>query len=163
MLPTLTYEEFMFAKKYQRQFFALAVLTGLSSCAPNHQAALHSTADRELTIGIVQRDIHVGMSQADVSLKLGSPNIVTKDASAVETWVYDKISSESSYSNSSGGGGIGAVAGGLLGGALLGGGAGGSYDRNTGAAASTQKTLTVVIKFDASSRVKDVQYHTSKF
>ena len=93
-------------KKYQKRLFALVALTGLSSCAPNHQAALHSTADRELTIGVVQRDIRVGMSQADVSIKLGSPNMVTKDASGVETWVYDKIASESSYSNSSSGGAL---------------------------------------------------------
>jgi hypothetical protein len=72
-----------------------------------------------MTVGIVQKEIRVGMSQADVALALGSPNIVTSDGSGKETWIYDKIASEASYSASSGGVSGGVGAGGLAGSALI--------------------------------------------
>ena len=46
------------------------------------------------------------MSQAEIVIALGSPNIVTRDKSAQETWVYDKVASEVSYSQDKGGGGL---------------------------------------------------------
>lgn len=121
----------------------------LAGCAPawQHAQDLHSQADRELTVGVVQRDIHRGMSAADVSQALGSPNIVTKDGNDSQTWIYDKIATEASYSND--GGGIFLILG--------------SYNSAAGASATTQRTLTVVIKFDAHDRVRDVSYHASKF
>jgi hypothetical protein len=91
------------------------------------------------------------MSQADVASALGSPNIVTKDAEGKETWVYDKIATEASYSQSSGGGYATLI--------LLG--IGGS--REAGAYSTTQRTLTVVIKFDKNSSVESFKYHATKF
>ena len=56
------------------------------SCSPAyHQKQLHSTKERDMTVGIVQKEIRVGMSQADVAEALGSPNIVTKDNEGSET------------------------------------------------------------------------------
>src|SRR5512139_2357301 len=83
--------------------------------AAQHQQELGSSREREMTVGIVQKEIRVGMSQADVATALGSPNIVTKDSGGKETWIYDKIATEASYSRSSGtvAGGVGA--GGLAG------------------------------------------------
>lgn len=128
--------------------------------AQEHQQALHSTNEREMTLGIAQRDISVGMSQADVAVALGSPNIVTKDSEGNESWIYDKIATEVSYSKDSGGAGIG-VGGGLGSwGVILG---GASYSKSAGAAAQTQKTLTIVIKFDENQAVKSLSYHSSKF
>ena len=40
------------------------------------------------------------MTQDQVAAALGSPNIVTRDAAGRETWIYDKIASEASYSSS---------------------------------------------------------------
>jgi len=131
--------------------------------ATQHQQSLGSTKEREMTLGVVQKEIRVGMSQADVATSLGSPNIVTKDIEGKETWIYDKIASEASYSTDSGGIGGAAGAGGIAGSALILGGVGGSYGRSAGASSSTQKTLTVVIKFDKSSNVESFTYHTSKF
>jgi outer membrane protein assembly factor BamE (lipoprotein component of BamABCDE complex) len=121
----------------------------LAGCAPawQHAQDLHSHTDRELTVGVVQRDIHRGMSAAEVSQALGSPNIVTKDSGDSQTWIYDKIATEASYSND--GGGIFLILG--------------SYNSAAGASATTQRTLTVVIKFDRHDRVRDVNYHASKF
>ena len=139
----------------------LLIFAGGCMSATEHRQALHSANEREMTVGIVQKDIHVGMSQADVAAALGSPNIVSKDSEGNQSWIYDKIATEVSYSRDSGG--IAAGAGGLIGSwnMVLGGGAG--YSKSAGATAQTQKTLTIVIKFDENSLVKTLSYHSSKF
>jgi len=145
----------------------LLVLSALlmSGCvnARNHTAELHSTGEREMTVGIVQREIHKGMSQDQVAMALGSPNIVSKDASDRETWIYDKIATEASYSNSRGNYGGAAGIAGAPGAVLLLGLGGGSYEKNAGASAVTQKTLTVVIKFDSRQLVDSARYHSTRF
>jgi outer membrane protein assembly factor BamE (lipoprotein component of BamABCDE complex) len=147
----------------------LAALTaGFPGCrtAQEHQQSLPSAQEREMTVGIVQKEIRVGMSGAEVAAALGSPNIVTRDGEGRETWVYDKIASEVAYSYDRGGV-AGGTAGGLAGNVapygLIIGGLGGSYSRGAGAAASTQKTLTVVIRFDRAAKVETFTYHASKF
>ncbi len=133
-------------------FLASVTLATVLACASatQHQNSLGSTQEREMTLGIAQREIRVGMSQADVATAIGSPNFVTKDKDGKETWIYDKIASEASYSTSSGGTGL------IL--ALF-----GYAHQSSGAASSTQRTLTVVIKFDPQSRVESMNYHSSKF
>jgi outer membrane protein assembly factor BamE (lipoprotein component of BamABCDE complex) len=116
-----------------------------------------------MTVGQVQKEIRVGMSSADVAAVLGSPNIVTTDEERREQWVYDKISTERAYSSDSGG-----ILTLIFGSASFsdGGGGGGlfpSYTSGSGAASSTQKTLTVIINFDHAHRVRDFAYHASTF
>jgi outer membrane protein assembly factor BamE (lipoprotein component of BamABCDE complex) len=145
--------------------FAISFFWLLSGCvdARKHSASVHSTADQEITAGIVQREITVGMSKGDVAKALGSPNIVDRDRGGLETWIYDKIASEASYSRSSGAtlGGVGA--GGTPGASLLLGLGLGGYSADAGAQASTQKTLTVIIKFGDDGKVSNFSYHTTKF
>jgi len=139
----------------------LLIFAGGCMSASEHSESLHSSKEREMTLGVVQKNIRTGMSQADVAEALGSPNIVTKDNEGNETWIYDKIATEVSYSKDSGGiiGGAGAAienwrlvpVGGV------------GYSKSAGAAAQTQKTLTVVIKFDEKQQVKSLSYHASKF
>ena len=141
--------------------FFLTTLAVLSGCmtAGEHRAAVQDNTVGKMTVGTVQKEVHVGMSGAEVATVLGSPNIVTTDEERREVWVYDKISTEVAYSKSSGGlsalifGGSGSVGGGLSGGG----------SRAAGAASSTQKTLTVVIKFDDQKKVRDFAYHASQF
>lgn len=141
---------------------ALVFVTGCVD-ASHHAQKLHSADERAVTVGIVQREIRPGMSGAAVAEALGSPNIVTRDDNQRETWIYDKIATEASYSNSTGGvGGIGGVAG-APGATLLLGILSGNYSANAGASASTQRTLTVVIKFDGAGRVASATYHSSQF
>lgn len=129
--------------------FSLLAFLWISGCmtAAQHQKSLHSAQEREMTLGIVQKEIRVGMSQADVASSLGSPNIVTKDSSGKETWIYDKIATEASYSKSN-------VYGTIL---IVG------FSKDAGAVSSTQKTLTVVIKFNERNLVESFSYHASKF
>jgi outer membrane protein assembly factor BamE (lipoprotein component of BamABCDE complex) len=135
-------------RRYLRQIAVSAAFVLIEGCtAAQHQAQLGSTAERQMTVGIVQREIRKGMSQADVATVLGSPNIVTNDGSGRETWIYDKIASEASVSQSS-------SYATLL---LLG--VGGA----SGAASTTQRTLTVILKFDDQKRVDSFSYNASKF
>jgi outer membrane protein assembly factor BamE (lipoprotein component of BamABCDE complex) len=100
-----------------------------------------------LTVGKVQREIRIGMPSAQVIEALGSPNIVSTDENRLEVWVYDKIATDVSYSSSEGGVWL-IIAG-----------AGG----NSGASSTSQRTLTIVVKFDADKKVRDFAYHSSSF
>lgn len=126
--------------------FVVLFLAGCASAARHSQLTQDNSSDR-LTVGKVQREVKIGMTSAQVAEILGSPNIVTTDEERREVWVYDKIATDVSYSNSSSGATL-----------LLIGGSGAS-----GAASTSQRTLTVVIKFDKDSKVRDFSYHSSKF
>lgn len=128
---------------------ALVMLPLANGCktAAEHRSELGSTREREMTVGVVQREIRKGMSGAEVIEALGSPNMQTKDANDKTTWVYDKIATEASYSQSQSAIFL------ILGGA----------SQQSGAASVTQRTLTVVIKLDANERVESFTYHSSKF
>ncbi len=137
---------------------SFSLLAGCQS-APEHRAAVRDTEGDALTVGTVQREIRVGMSGAQVIEALGSPNVISTDEARREVWVYDKISTESVHSNSSGG-----VAALVLGGGSSVGGAGiGTYRGSAGAESKSQRTLTVIVKFDDAARVRDFAYHTSRF
>jgi hypothetical protein len=91
---------------------------------------------------------------------------VTRDGEGQEAWVYDKVASEVAYSYDRGGvagGAAGGLAGAVAPYGLVLGGVGGSYSGGAGAASSTQRTLTVVIRFDKNSKVASFSYHASKF
>lgn len=119
--------------------------------------------EQQMTLGLVQRDIKVGTSQADVAQILGSPNIVTQDADGKETWIYDKVSSITSYGSSGFGVNVGGFGGGF-GWNGIGGGMGNvGYNKNGGTVQSNQKTLTVVLKFDNNRNVSSFSYHMSSF
>ena len=132
-----------------RVLVALVLVAVASACtsAAQHQQSLGSTAERAMTLGVVQKTIRTGLSQDEVVVALGSPNIVTRDAEGRETWVYDKVASEASYSRSQNYGTV----------LILGGG------NAAGAASTTQRTLTVAIKFGADQRVETFSYHSSRF
>lgn len=144
----------------KKLIFGLLALS-LSSCVPAYQHAeqLGSAHERAMTVGTVQREIRRGMTPDQVAEALGSPNIVTDGGEGKEVWIYDKIATEASYSTGhdsavglGGGGGSSLLLGGLI-----------AHDQSAGASASTQRTLTVVIKFDKSKRVDSFSYHSSKF
>ncbi|MCK8788177.1 outer membrane protein assembly factor BamE [Roseomonas sp. NAR14] len=123
----------------------------LAGCvaAGDHATAVGASggANDRLTVGTVQREIRVGMTSADVVGVLGSPNMVTTDDRRRENWVYDRVSSETVYSSSTGG----ATA------LFIGGAA------SAGAARRSQRTLTIIIRFDEASRVRDFSYRSSSF
>ena len=127
------------------------------------QEAQRASKKREMTLGLAQKEIRVGMSQADVATVLGSPNIVSKDSEGNESWIYDKIATEVYYARETGGISAGGGGGTLMGSWLLALSGQAQYSKSTGGMTQTQKTLTVVIKFDEKGLVKTLSYHSSKF
>jgi outer membrane protein assembly factor BamE (lipoprotein component of BamABCDE complex) len=127
------------------------VVITLSGCYPtslvDQQKDMNAAKGEgdNLSIGKVQKEIRVGMSSSDVVSVLGSPNMVTTDDKRRESWVYDKVSTEGMASTSKGIGFLWFPA-----------------DRNA-TVSRTQKTLTIVIKFDEKGMVRDFAYNTSKF
>ena len=127
----------------------LCAALSLGGCmsAQSHKAAVNDDQTDKLTVGTVQRSIRTGMSGAEVASVLGSPNVVTTDEQRREVWIYDKISTETAYSTSD-------AYGTLL---ILG------ASQQSGAVSTTQKTLTVIVKFDEDKKVRDFAYHSSQF
>lgn len=131
--------------KYLSPLLIFSVLFSLSACQPTPPKP--QTPPETLTVGTVQKEIRVGMSGADVVSVLGSPNMVTTDDQRRETWVYDKVATESVTSSSNAW--VFAV--------IVGG------KGSTETSSTTQRTLTIVIKFDEHGKVRDFAYHSSKF
>jgi len=127
-------------------FLSFLFLSGCST-ASSHMKSVKSDAADRITVGKVQREIRIGMPSSQVIEALGSPNIVSTDENRLEVWVYDKMATDVSYSNSDGGVWLilGAVGG------------------SSGATSKTQRTLTIVIKFDVDKKVRDFAYHSSSF
>ena len=136
-------------KKTMYFTFSLLVSSLLTGCqnAAYHRSNVQDEKGDRLTVGKVQKEISVGMSSADVAQTLGSPNIVSTDDKRREVWVYDKIATDTAYSSSAGGVNI----------LVLGG------HSSSGASSSSQRTLTVIIKFDSNGKVRDFAYNTSRF
>ena len=117
--------------------FGLTAFLLLAGCSSHYGKP---TDEEKLTVGTVQKEIRIGMAGGDVAQVLGSPNIVSSDEDRNEVWIYDKISTQ--YVSTDMKAGILAFGGGsdIIGLPSL------SGRQSSGA--SSQRTLTVVIKFD---------------
>jgi outer membrane protein assembly factor BamE (lipoprotein component of BamABCDE complex) len=140
-----------------------SLIYGCMGASGHAKEVQDATTDDRLTVGVVQREVREGMSGAEVAAVLGSPNIVSTDENRREVWIYDKIATDHVYSTDQGGVSALILGGGVPAGALVGGAVGGSYGRSSGASSTSQRTLTVIIKFDDSGKVRDFAYHASRF
>ena len=145
-------------KKIISSFLSVLCLAGCMT-AQQHAQGVSAAQGDNLTVGKVQSQIKKGMSGAEVAEVMGSPNIVSTDENGREVWIYDKISTLRVVSASSGGLLLGAVGAG----SSVGGLAGAGFNSAAGAASTSQKTLTVIIKYDGKGRVRDYAYHSSSF
>jgi outer membrane protein assembly factor BamE (lipoprotein component of BamABCDE complex) len=137
-----------------------ALLLGWSGCmsATDHRNAVNAAVADRLTLGTIQKEIRQGMSSAEVVTVLGAPNLVTTDDQRREVWVYDKAAREVIHSAS----GLQLIPL-LLSTGSIAGGATGGIAQSAGASAQSDRTLTVVIKFDTQQKVRDWAYHASQF
>ena len=119
--------------------------SGCSTPASKHRADIRDDSGDRITVGKVQREVKIGMPSSAIVEILGSPNVVTTDEKRREVWVYDKVASERIASSSASS--IFLFFG----------------DQGQAASSSSQRTLTIIIKFDESSLVRDFAYHTSRF
>ncbi|AJD05793.1 outer membrane protein assembly factor BamE [Campylobacter sp. IFREMER_LSEM_CL2127] len=124
--------------------FLFVIALSFTAC---NKTLYNPQVDEKITVAKAQKDIKIGMSSSEIIEIMGSPNIISTDEQRREVWVYDKISTQRAYQNSSGG--ISIILAGVAG--------------NSGSNVSTQRTLTVIIKFDNNQKVRDVAYHTSSF
>ena len=120
----------------------------ISACSTIDNRDYVANKNNTLTVAKAQSLIHKGMTGDEVVTALGSPNMITSNKNGGETWVYDKISTDETVASSGFGGGL----------PLLLGGSG-----NTAARSTTQKTLTIIVKFDSQKTVSDIAYHQSSF
>jgi outer membrane protein assembly factor BamE (lipoprotein component of BamABCDE complex) len=125
---------------------SIAIVAGAGTGGCRHPDPPTEKVDN-LTVGKVQGEISVGMDAASVAEILGSPNIVTTDELRREVWIYDKVSSESVDTSNSFGGSI----------IILGG------QTSQRQRSKTQRTLTIIIKYDEDKKVRDFAYNYSQF
>ncbi len=123
------------------------LITFLLSCALFSQSSEKVGDEKEITAGLIKKEIRVGLSGADVINILGSPNIITRDSKGKEVWVYDKIYAQAEWTNSSQYGTI----------LILG------FFKETKKFKISQKTLTLIITFDNEGKVESFSYHYSRF
>ena len=112
---------------------ALALLL-VCGCAAHQQTT-------GLTLGAVQKSMHKGMTQPEVTEALGPPNIVSKD-NGREVWTYDRVSKQSAS----------------------------RWFMFWQSGESSQQTLTLLITFESEQadggpiwRVADFTYHATQF
>ena len=135
---------------------AIFLLVFLSHC---EKEVRHSPDNiNKLTLGKVQQTLKKGMSQGEIIVALGSPNMVTSDANGLETWVYDKLSTEVNSNSQKKSFNL---LGGVIGSKIGVGATGGSSSKNSNTS-SSQKTLTVVLKF-IEKKLETYTYNASSF
>lgn len=128
------------------KIFTVLIMVGmifLSACSTTD----YNANEERITVAKAQREIKIGMTSSDVIEVLGSPNMVTTDEQRRETWVYDRVSTNVQSSSSHTGVWL------LVFGT-------GSKDTK---ASSSQRTLTIIVKFDNDNKVRDFAYRTSTF
>jgi outer membrane protein assembly factor BamE (lipoprotein component of BamABCDE complex) len=119
----------------------------LSACAPVPTKPV-TTRNSELTHGNVQLNLKVGeTSQTQVLEVFGAPNITSVDGSGQEVWTYQRAATVAQSTSSSSGWTI-----------LL---AGGS--REAAGFEQTQRTMTLIIKFNDKKIVSDFRSRSSEF
>lgn len=114
---------------------AAILLTGCVGNVPYALLPARQTDTQKITLGSVQSQVQPGASSADVIAALGSPNIITTNNDKTETWVYDKVMSETEIAR----------------------------DYYGGAKVKSSRTMIVTIKFNKSKKVEDVQYRQTSY
>jgi outer membrane protein assembly factor BamE (lipoprotein component of BamABCDE complex) len=131
----------------RRRCTILAITAYLVFCGCSSPPPAATAEAENLTVGKVQGEIKEGLDAARVAEILGSPNIITTDDQRREVWIYDKVSTDRVDTSKSVGGTI----------IIFG---GGKASTNT---KSTQRTLTIIIKFDEEKKVRDFAYNYTQF
>jgi outer membrane protein assembly factor BamE (lipoprotein component of BamABCDE complex) len=116
-----------------------------------------------MTLGQIQQAVVKGATKDQIVEKLGSPNMVTSSKENSETWIYDKVSSttETKAEESSASTSVGGVVG-ILGIVGIGGKSDASKSEAGNRVVSSQKTLTLIIKFKG-DRVESFATRMSSF
>lgn len=122
------------------------VATFIAGCSSNQNST--DSAKNPFTQGNVTLRIKKGKTtQEEVLNVFGAPNIVTKDAEGLEVWTYQKFATVSQGTQSDGYATI-----------ILAGGSSSSTRFE-----QTQRTMTLILKFDTNNVVKEFSSRSSEF
>lgn len=138
----------MYSNKVIKIMSICGIALVINACSTMDNRDYVANKNNSLTVAKAQSSLHKGMSGDEVAIALGSPNVVTSSKDGGETWIYDKVSTDETTASSGFGGGIPFILGG---------------SGQTAARSTTQKTLTVIVKFDSQKKVNDIAYHQSAF
>ena len=113
--------------------------------------------EKQFTLGLVQQLLRVGMSQTELAAAIGSPNMVTRSGDGREAWAYDKVASETTHDGwRIGGGALGTASGASAGILAIPFGA-----REKSHTRTSQRTLTIVVRFTTAGVVESFSYHAA--
>jgi outer membrane protein assembly factor BamE (lipoprotein component of BamABCDE complex) len=133
---------------------AAAAVLSLAACAPAPIKPV-TTRNSELTHGNVQLNLKLGeTSQTEVLEVFGAPNITSIDGTGQEVWTYQRSATVSQFTSSKGFWTV-----------LLTGEAGllGGQSQDASGLEQTQRTMTLIIKFDDRKTVSDFRSRSSEF
>jgi outer membrane protein assembly factor BamE (lipoprotein component of BamABCDE complex) len=133
---------------------AAAATLILAACAPAPIKPV-TTRNSELTHGNVQMNLKLGeTSQTQVLEAFGAPNITSIDGSGQEVWTYQRAATVSQSTSTKGFWTV------LLTGpsALLGG-----QSQEASGFEQTQRTMTLIIRFDDKKIISDFRSRSSEF
>jgi outer membrane protein assembly factor BamE (lipoprotein component of BamABCDE complex) len=131
-----------------------AAVLVLGACAPVPIKPV-TTRNSELTHGNVQLNLKLGeTSQTEVLEVFGAPNITSIDGTGQEVWTYQRSATVSQSTSSKGFWTV-----------LLTGEAGllGGQSQEASGLEQTQRTMTLIIKFDDKKHVSDFRSRSSEF
>lgn len=120
--------------------FLLLALLGAMGCKSKPE---EEEGGKQLTAGVVQREIRKGMSGSEVIEALGNPNIVTGDENGNEVWTYERYARNVETKET----GYWVV---FLWGSKE-------------AAKGSTRSFTVIVKFDEKKKVREFAYHVVTF
>ena len=102
-------------------------------------------------------------TQTDLLQIFGGPNISTTDSDGVETWVYERSVSQTDVASKSNNWQAAANLGVAFGHVQLGASGGGGQNASGASTATSFRSLTAIVKFNANKTVKDYSVRASQF
>lgn len=131
-----------------RIIFVIALAATLAGCAANQSGVGTVPSNNPFTHGNVQLTLKKGVtSQAEVLETFGAPNVATVDSAGNEVWTYQKNATVSTSTDNTSYGTV-ILAGGRT---------------STSGFEQSSRTMTLVIKFDASKKIIDFKSMTTSF
>lgn len=117
-----------------------------------------------LSYGTVTATVVRGKTtQTDLLQIFGGPNISTTDSDGVETWVYERSVSQTDVASKSNNWQAAANLGVAFGHVQLGASGGGGQNASGASTATSFRSLTAIVKFNANKTVKDYSVRASQF
>lgn len=131
-----------------RKVFVISLVAALTGCAANQSGVGTAPSNNPFTHGNVQLTLKKGVtSQAEVLEAFGAPNVATVDSAGNEVWTYQKNATVSTSIDNTAYGTV-ILAGGRT---------------STSGFEQSNRTMTLILKFDASKRVIDFRSMTTSF